>query len=103
MWTVRPLNSTPLPSERVLASAWSSETGKLRSASTLSRVSPTRPVAPTTATENSDFFIVYLARHWPRGARVLFPQQKARFLLAAHERDACGAVGRHGRSINTPQ
>ena len=46
----RPRNSTRLPSERLLASGNSSATGKSRSSSTLIIVSPTSPVAPSTAT-----------------------------------------------------
>jgi hypothetical protein len=47
---VPPLKLTDRPSERLLASAKTSPTGKSRSARTSSRVSPTSPVAPTTAT-----------------------------------------------------
>src|SRR5580704_1563684 len=43
-------NVTDLPSERSLASANSCLSGNLRSSSTSTMVSPTRPVAPTTAT-----------------------------------------------------
>ena len=46
----RPRNWTRLPIERLLASGNSSDTGKSRSSSTLIMVSPTRPVAPSTAT-----------------------------------------------------
>ena len=47
-----PCPGTPrvLPSERLLASGNSSRTGKSRSSSTRIMVSPTRPVAPSTAT-----------------------------------------------------
>src|SRR5690606_15265688 len=45
-------NATSPPAERSLARATSSETGNLRSASTDNMVSPTAPVAPTTATLN---------------------------------------------------
>jgi hypothetical protein len=45
-----PWKLTSLPSERLLASGNSSLTGKFRSSSTLIMVSPTRPVAPSTAT-----------------------------------------------------
>ncbi|MGY4516031.1 hypothetical protein ACVWWW_001599 [Lysobacter sp. HA18] len=44
------LKSTFSPAERSLASRCSSAMGKSRSASTFSMVSPTAPVAPTTAT-----------------------------------------------------
>ena len=47
---VLPLSLTVLPSERLLASGNSSLTGKSRSSRTLIMVSPTRPVAPSTAT-----------------------------------------------------
>ena len=50
--TWRPRKLTLRPRERSLASATSVATGKLRSSSTLTIVSPTSPVAPTTATRN---------------------------------------------------
>jgi len=51
-WTlsVRWPNCTSLPAERLLARAATSPTGNSRSARIESRVSPTAPVAPTTAT-----------------------------------------------------
>src|SRR5688572_26012345 len=49
-WRLRKL--TDLPIERLLASGYNSDTGKLRSSSTSIMASPTSPVAPTTATLN---------------------------------------------------
>src|SRR3954462_4127960 len=51
--TARPSNCTVLPLERSLASAKTSRTGNCRSSSTFSIISPTRPVAPSTATLHS--------------------------------------------------
>ena len=44
--TSSPANGTRLPADRADASGTSSETGKLRSATTSSSVDPTAPVAP---------------------------------------------------------
>src|SRR5579864_5009300 len=51
--TDRPRKVTDSPSERSAASAWSLATGKLRSSRICTIASPTRPLAPTTATLNS--------------------------------------------------
>ena len=75
--SARPRKLTLRPRERSLASANSFATGKSRSSSTLTIVSPTRPVAPTTATVNClsmrDCFLAHArsgdpARDQPRGA-----------------------------------
>src|ERR1700733_9067174 len=62
---LRPRKFTPRPRERSLASAYSFCTGKSRSSSTLTMVSPTRPVAPTMATVNA----LSMASARPSGAR----------------------------------
>src|SRR5215470_15032233 len=49
---LRPRKLTLRPRERLLASGKSCATGKARSSSTLIIISPTKPVAPTTATAN---------------------------------------------------